>query len=166
MVNEELIYMRLGADDVEGLLELIKLYETVFEMEPFEYPSPSYLERTLKNENTIFLVASYQEDIIAGLTAHQLPSTYFEAHEVYVYDLAVHPDHQRKGIGTQLMEELKRISCHNQDKEIFLQADIDDTYAIDFYKKIGGVPENVIHFSFQLGCYQPESDGLVQNPEN
>lgn len=165
MVNEELIYVRLGGDDVEGLLELIKLYQTVFEMEPFEYPSRSYLERILKNDNTIFLVASFKEDIIAGLTAHQLPSTYFEAHEVYVYDLAVHPDHQRKGIGTQLMEELKRISCQKGDKEIFLQADIEDAYAIDFYKKIGGVPENVIHFSFQLGCVQPR-DSPVENPEN
>jgi aminoglycoside 3-N-acetyltransferase I len=92
-------------------LELIKLYQTVFEMEPFKYPSPSYLERTLENGKTIFLVAICEENIIAGLTAHQLPSTYYEASEVYVYDLAVHPDHQRKGIGTQLMEELKRISC-------------------------------------------------------
>jgi len=29
-----------------------------------------------------------------------------------------------------------------------LQADVGDDYAIDFYKKIGGVPEDVIHFSF------------------
>lgn len=165
MVNDQLKYTRLGIGDTEGLLELIKLYETVFEMEPFQYPSRSYLERLLENKNTIFLVASYQEDIIAGLTAHQLPSTYFEAHEVYVYDLAVHPDHQRRGIGTQLLEELKGISCQQGDKEIFLQADIDDAYAIDFYKKIGGVPENVIHFTFQLGCDQPR-DKPAQNPEN
>ena len=51
-------------------------------------------------------------------------------------------------MGTRLIEELKKISCGNGDKEIFLQADIDDEYAIDFYKKIGGVPENVIRFSF------------------
>ena len=94
------------------------------------------------------MVAKYKEEIIAGLTAHQFDSTYFEANEVYVYDLAVHQNFQRKGVGTGLMEELKRISCSNGDKEIFLQADIEDEYALKFYKKIGGIPENVIHFSF------------------
>ena len=65
-----------------------------------------------------------------------------------MYDLAVHQDFQRMGIGTRLLEELRRIICNNGDKEIFLQADIGDTNAIDFYKRNGGVPENVIHFSF------------------
>ncbi|WP_414469703.1 GNAT family N-acetyltransferase [Methanobacterium sp. ACI-7] len=130
------------------MVKLIKIYENVFEMEPFQYPSDSYLEKVLKNENTIFVVAKYEEEIIGGLTAHQLASTYFEANEVYVYDLAVHQDFQRKGIGTRLIEELKKICCNAGDKEIFLQADVGDNYAIDFYKKIGGVPEDVIHFSF------------------
>jgi aminoglycoside 3-N-acetyltransferase I len=102
----------------------------------------------LKNTNIILVVAKYEDMIIGGLTAHELPSTYFESNEIYVYDLALHKDFQRTGIGTRLIEKLKRISCDNGDKEIFLQADIDDKYAIDFYKKIGGVPEEVIHFSF------------------
>ncbi|MGZ7068899.1 MAG: GNAT family N-acetyltransferase [Methanobacterium sp.] len=55
---------------------------------------------------------------------------------------------QRKGIGTRLIVELKKISCNKGDKEIFLQADIEDGHAIEFYKEIGGIPENVIHFSF------------------
>ena len=42
-------------------------------------------------------MAKYEEDIIGGLTAHQLASTYFEANEVYVYDLAVHQEFQRMG---------------------------------------------------------------------
>ncbi len=65
------------------------------------------------------MVAKYEEDIIGGLTAHELPSTYFEANEVYVYDLAVHPNFQKKGIGRRLIEELKNISCSKGDKEIY-----------------------------------------------
>lgn len=141
-------YLKLNVNNLEELVKLIKLYENVFEMEPFQYPSYDYLKKILKNENTIFAVAKYEEEIIGGLTAHELASTYFEANEVYVYDLAVHQDFQRKGIGTRLIEELKKISCNKGDKEIFLQADVGDDYAIDFYKKIGGVPEDVIHFSF------------------
>lgn len=141
-------YLQLSVNNLEELSKLIKLYQNVFEMEPFQYPSHDYLEKILKNENTLFVVAKCREEIIGGLTAHELASTYFEANEVYVYDLAVHQDFQRKGIGTRLIEKLRKISCGKGDKEIFLQADFGDDYVIDFYKKIGGVPEDVIHFSF------------------
>ncbi|QUH22390.1 GNAT family N-acetyltransferase [Methanobacterium alkalithermotolerans] len=143
----EIKYLHLNLNNQAELLKLIKLYENVFEMESFPYPSDNYLVKLLKNENIIFVVAKYEKDIIGGLTAHELPSTYFEANEVYVYDLAVHPNFQKKGIGSRLIEELKNISCSKGDKEIFLQADVGDD-AVDFYHKIGGVPENVIHFSF------------------
>ena len=147
-VINKIEYLQLDVKNLDELVKLIKLYENVFEMETFKYPSHNYLKKILKNENIIFVVAKYEDDIIGGLTAHQLASTYFEANEVYVYDLAVHQKFQRMGIGSKLIEELKEISCSNGDKEIFLQADIVDKYAIDFYNKIGGIPENVIHFSF------------------
>ncbi|MGF7117694.1 GNAT family N-acetyltransferase [Methanobacterium oryzae] len=147
-ISNKVEYLKLSANNLEELIKLIKLYENVFQMEPFQYPSHDYLEKILKNENTIFVVAKYEEEIIGGLTAHELASTYFEVNEVYVYDLAVRQDFQRKGIGTRLIDKLKKFSCSKGDKEIFLQADIGDDYAIDFYKKIGGVPEDVIHFSF------------------
>jgi aminoglycoside 3-N-acetyltransferase I len=147
-ISNKIEYLQLKGNNLEEIVKLIKLYENVFEMERFEYPSHDYLKNILKNQNIIFMAAKYEDEIIAGLTAHQLASVYFESNEVYVYDLAVHQDFQRKGIGTRLLEELKKIICNNGDKEIFLQADIGDTDAIDFYKKNGGVPENVIHFSF------------------
>jgi aminoglycoside 3-N-acetyltransferase I len=147
-ISNEIQYLQLNVNNLEEIVKLIKLYENVFEMEPFEYPSHDYLEKILKNKNIIFMVAKYEDEIIAGLTAHQLASIYCESNEVYVYDLAVHKDFQRNGIGTRLLEELRKIICDKGDIEIFLQADIGDVFAIDFYKKNGGVPENVIHFSF------------------
>lgn len=146
-MNNKIMYFKLNANNQEELIKLIELYETVFEMDPFEYPRINYQKKLLNTDNIIFVVAKYEKKIIGGLTAHELPSTYFEANEVYVYDLAVHHDFQRRGVGTRLMDKLKEISCTKGDKEIFLQADIGD-YAIDFYKKIGGVPVDVIHFSF------------------
>ena len=146
--SKKIEYLPLSVNNLEDLVKLIKLYENVFEMNPFPYPSRDYLKKLLKNDKIIFIVAKFEDEIIGGLTAHELASTYFESNEVYVYDLAVHQDFQRKGIGTKLIEELKKISCNKGDKEIFLQADIDDKYAIEFYNKIGGVPEDVIHFSF------------------
>lgn len=73
-------------------------------MDPFEYPRINYQKKLLNTDNIIFVVAKYEEKIIGGSTAYELPSSYFEANEVYVYDLAVHHDFQRRGVGTRLMD--------------------------------------------------------------
>ena len=145
-ISNRIEYFQLNENNLDEIIKLLKLYENVFEMEPFEYPTHDYLEKILKNQDIIFMAAKYEDEIIAGLTAHILASVYSKSNEVYVYDLAVHQDFQRKGIGTTLLKKLKKIICDKGDKEIFLQADIEDKYAIDFYKKIGGVPENVLFF--------------------
>ena len=85
-VTNKIEYSQIDLNNLGELVKLIKLYENVFEMETFKYPSQSYLKKILKNVNTIFLVARYENDVIGGLTAHQLASTYFEANEVYVYE--------------------------------------------------------------------------------
>ncbi len=138
----------LGKDDFKSLNELLRLYEDVFEMKDFVMPSDNYLQSLLVKEGLTFLVAIIDEKIVGGLTAHDLPSTYFEANEVYVYDLAVAKKHQYQGIGKLLLTELKKI-CHQKgEREFFLQADINDSHAIDFYRSTGGIPEEVIHFSY------------------
>ena len=51
--TDKIEYSRLRVDDLEDLIKLIKLYENVFKMKPFQYPSKDYLKKILKNENTI-----------------------------------------------------------------------------------------------------------------
>ena len=68
-------YLHLNVNNLEVILKLIKLYENVFKMEPLKYPYHSYLENMIKNDNIIFVVAKYNNEIIGGLTAHILAST-------------------------------------------------------------------------------------------
>lgn len=147
----------LEKNDVKKLTDLIKLYENVFEMENFTMPKQDYIESLLYKRGMTFLVATIDDEIIAGLTAHDLPSTYFESNEVYVYDLAVAKKHQRKGIGRKLLAELTKICKTKGESEFFLQADLDDINAIAFYRACSGMEENVIHFSYdtkiQTGDY-------------
>ena len=138
----------LKASDLEKLRDLIRLYEDVFEMKDFVMPSDAYLQTLLDKNGITFLVAEKNGKVVGGLTAHDLPSTYFEANEVYVYDLAVAKNHQRTGIGKKLLEKLAAICKKKGEREFFLQADIDDQHALDFYRSTGGIAENVIHFSY------------------
>ena len=138
----------LKKGDLDKLIKLIGLYEDVFEMKDFVIPEDEYLQSLLDRDGTTFLTAEKDGEIIGGLTAHDLPSTYFEANEVYVYDLAVARKHQRQGVGKKLLAELAKICREKGEHEFFLQADIGGRHALEFYHATGGVAENVIHFSY------------------
>lgn len=142
--------IKLAQDDLPRLSGLIKLYERVFEMKPFPIPPAEYLNALLKNPGIIFFVAEAEGKIVGGLTAHVLYSVYFTSAEVYVYDLAVSEELQRKGIGTQLMTALQEYCRQQGYREVFVQADRPDQHALDFYQKTGGLPEDVIHFTYPL----------------
>ena len=88
--------------------------------------------------------------VVGGLTAHVLPLTYFPSSEVYVYDLAVETEFQRKGIGRQLINSLKEYRAGLHFKEVFVQADLEDGHALEFYRATGGMAESVVHFSYAL----------------
>lgn len=140
----------LAHSEVNKLGELIDVYEDVFEMKDFKKPPPEYLQKLLNNEQLIFFVAEDQDKVIGGLTANILPSVYFQSAEVYVYDLAVKREYQRQGVGSDIMKDLNDFCRKKGYQELFIQADVQDSHAIDFYNKIGGAPESVMHFSFTL----------------
>ncbi len=146
----EIEYKKLEIEDLSCLTELIKLYEEVFEMEDFTLPDAQYLQSLLEKETVIFYAAIIDKKVVGGLTAHILPSTYFPSSEVYIYDLAVETEFQRKGIGRQLINSLKEYCASLRLKEVFVQADLEDRHAIDFYQATGGIAESVVHFSYEL----------------
>jgi aminoglycoside 3-N-acetyltransferase I len=143
-------YKKLNGNDMKYLTGLLKLFEEVFEIKNYTIPSAVYLQTLLSNNNIIFYIAVCNHEVVGGLTAHILASTYFEASEVYLYDLAVKTIFQRKGIGRRLLQSLEAFCKTLQIKEIFVQADKEDLHAIKFYHATSGVPENVIHFSYDL----------------
>jgi aminoglycoside 3-N-acetyltransferase I len=93
-------------------------------------------------------VAKEKKVIIGGLTAYILPSYYSDSSEVYIYDLAIKKNFQRKGIGKKLLQSLKAYCGQNEYKVLFVQADVTDAYALNFYQSTGGIPQKVIQFSY------------------
>lgn len=143
-------YKKLEAGDLGYLTQLIKVYEEVFEMEDFTLPAAQYLQSLLEQETIIFYAAIIDKKVVGGLTAYILPSTYYPSSEVYIYDLDVKTEFQRKGIGRQLINSLKEYCARLGLKEVFVQADLEDRHAIDFYQATGGIAESVVHFSYKL----------------
>ncbi len=150
MDNSLITYKKLSHTDVPTLTELVKTYADVYETENFSMPHKEYLQTLLDKDNVVFCVALLDNLLIGGLTAYILPSVYYASSQVYIYDLAVKQNMQRQGIGKKIIAFLKNCCIELGHKEIYVQADFEDQYAIDFYKATGGHPEKVIHFSYDL----------------
>jgi aminoglycoside 3-N-acetyltransferase I len=86
--------------------------------------------------------------VVGGLTAHVLLMTASEGAEVFLYDIAVAPDHQRRGIGRQLVDALRSEASSRGISTMFVPADDDDTHALRFYAALGGRPSKVTLFEF------------------
>ena len=141
---------KLDSGDIAYLVQLVKLYEDVFEMKNFSMPGESHLQTLLDDDKIIFFVAMLDNEVVGGLTAYILPSVYATLAEVYIYDVAVETKHQRKGVGRQLINSLKGFCKELPVKEIYVPVNIEDKHAIDFYHSTGGIAEHVIHFSYRL----------------
>jgi len=144
----EYVYKHLSAGDVPVLKALLAVFGEAF-AEPDTYqgavPSDAYLEGLLAKPHFIALAALEREDVVGGLAAYELQKFERARSEVYIYDLAVHESHRRRGVATGLIRELGRIAKRRGAYVMFVQADTGDAPAIRLYESLG-TREDVHHF--------------------
>jgi ribosomal protein S18 acetylase RimI-like enzyme len=141
---------KLEIEDVSLFVQLIKVFELEFETEDLQIPNTDYLRRLLENKNFYVFVAVLNNMVVGGLTAYQLQQYYSTSPIVYIYDVAVQKEFQRQGIGKELMSKFLIYCREIGIEEVFVQADKVDAHALKFYSATGGVPQEVVHFSYPL----------------
>jgi aminoglycoside 3-N-acetyltransferase I len=138
---------RLTPRDREEARRLFTLMAQVFS-EDCNPLSDGYLDQLLSRREFWAIAAYSGEDIIGGITAHVLPMTRAESSEIFIYDVAVRAEYQRRGVGRRLLTALREQTSESGMKEMFVAADRDDLHALDFYRALGGVPSPVTIFTF------------------
>lgn len=128
--------VRLAAGDTVLAHEMFTLLAVVFETE-HAVLSDAYVDRLLGRDDFWAYAAIQHGDVVGGLTAHTLMMTRTERAEVFLYDIAVDPDRQRRGIGRRLVEALVADATSCGIESVFVPADDDDTHALDFYRALG-----------------------------
>lgn len=141
---------KLSHEDARVFIELIQVFEDVFEMENFQMPEQNYLKELLKKDSFLVFVALIDEKVVGGLTSYILKQYYVKKPLLYVYDLAVKTKHQRQGIGKMLMSAVTYYSKEIGVEEVYIQADEIDQHAVDFYRSTGAIASRVINFSYPL----------------
>ena len=146
---DEVQIRRLISGDRELARRMFVMMAGVFE-EHNEQVRDGYIDRLLNRDDFWAIAAFMGDHIVGGLTAHTLPMTRAEASEILVYDIAVRRDHQRRGVGRQLLTTLLEAAGTSGIQDVIVAADTNDTHAVRFYAVLGGVPSSVMHFSFHM----------------
>jgi aminoglycoside 3-N-acetyltransferase I len=148
--NQEFQIKHLGKQDAMIFKNLIELFQKVFEMKNHSVPQKSYLQRLLENPDFIVYAIIHKNEVVGGLTAYQLHMYYSEHSEIFIYDVAIKPGFQKKGLGKNLILALKEYCRKNGIKEIFVAAHEEDKHALDFYESTGGKAEKAIYFNYLI----------------
>jgi aminoglycoside 3-N-acetyltransferase I len=148
---EKLEVRKFTQIDLSAFHSLIHLFNTVFEEDESAISNQKNLLKLLSDESFIAIAAFYEDELVGGLTAYELTMYYSENSEVFVYDLAVKPEHQRKGIGKRLIHHLKEYCIKNGINEFFVLAHAEDEHAAEFYRSTGGKSEEVVNFIYKAG---------------
>jgi aminoglycoside 3-N-acetyltransferase I len=140
----------LSSRDLDKFIELIRVFEMVFEMQNFRMPDQKHLQQVLGKNGFYAFAAMSKGNVVGGLTAYTLQQYYSKAPLVYIYDLAVKTEFQRQGIGKKLIADLTAYCQEIGVEEVFVQADEEDGHALDFYRATGATSEKVVHFYYPL----------------
>lgn len=138
---------RLRQDDSADAQVLFTLMAEVFEEESARLPA-AYLNMILTRAD-IWIIAAFEGDaVVGGLTGYVLPMTRQQMTELFIYDVAVRADRQRRGIGRALLWTTRAMAADQGLSSLFVPAENEDLHALDFYRALGGAASAVTFFTF------------------
>lgn len=143
--------LKLEKDQLTEFIDLIELFERVFEMERFTIPPTKHLQSLLNSNAFHAFVARQNGVVVGGLTCYVLQQYYSVRPIAYLYDLAVDPGYQRQGMGSRLVEEAKLYYRKMGFQDLFVQAELEDGHAIEFYRSTQPKQEMpLVYFAWTL----------------
>lgn len=141
---------KLEVNEVEDFRSLVEIFYDVFENDA-EIPYNEHLLKVLSNPDFIAFVVKVEGKVIGGLSIRVLHQYYSIKPLAYIYDVGIAKAYQGKGYGKALMEEVCRYCKENGFEEAYVEAEADDTDAVNFYRKTNYSSEmNAIHFNYSF----------------
>lgn len=113
--------------------------------------SDGYIEGILSRKDFHVLAAVEDQKLLGGLTAYELMRYKSERTDIFLYDIAVKPEHRQHGIGRMLLEELKKLCKDKGIQHTFVITQRFNIAALELFKDLGGQPDmDSIMFTFDL----------------
>jgi aminoglycoside 3-N-acetyltransferase I len=128
---------RLGpADGALGVQTITRLKG------PDGYPTPStqYVTKFLSRPDNVLIVATDQGIAVGFIIAYLLDRVDRDQQTMFFYEIGVAESHRRRGVGTQMIETLKRV-CRTADvMKMWVPTGRSNIAATRLYARTGAVP--------------------------
>jgi aminoglycoside 3-N-acetyltransferase I len=145
-----MIIRKLERNDLASFKSLINIFNEVFENER-SLPADDHLLALLENRDFIVFTVNVEDEVVGGLTIYVLNSYYSTRPAAYIYDVGISPSFQGQGLGKALITEVCSYCRSHDFQEAFVQADLDDTEALSFYRKSNSSSElKAVQFSYSF----------------
>ena len=110
---------------------VIALWNEVFPNAIGHNDPATSIERKRTANDRLFFVATEEESMVGTVMAG------YDGHRGWLYSVAVDPDHQRRGIGTQLVRHAERALAQLDCPKINLQVLSSNAHVAAFYESLG-----------------------------
>ncbi len=147
---------KLTPDDVKLARELLESWYFDEEDKLASLSSENYLQQLLERPNFHLYVALHQEKVVGGLSAYELPLLEREASEMFLYEMEIHPEHRRQGLGRRLIEALQTTCQHLGIGVIFVGTSMDNEAAQQLYSSTGGQREDIPWYTYEKNVKHDE----------
>ena len=108
----------------------------------FDYPPERRAARAyLRDPANLFLLAVVQGEAVGFLRGTALSQVHTTRPQMFLYEIAVLPKFQRRGIARSLIERLIRFCRTRGFEEIFVFTSPNNRPAVRLYRSTGGVTE-------------------------
>lgn len=114
-------------------------------------PSDEYIAALLLKDDFHVLIALQNDKLIGGLTAYELIMYKQQINEMFLYEIAVRPEHRKTGVAKALIQSLKEICIAKEIKEMYVGTSTDNNAALKLYRSTGGkADDNIAWFVYQV----------------
>ena len=118
-----------------------------------------HLKQALARHDCYFIVCLANSIPVGYLSAYSFPNVENADFHVYLFDIIVAEQHQRTGIGSGLVEELRRQCLADGVARIWVGTALDNTAAQRLYERTGGQQsEACVEYIYELEHRPPTAD--------
>ena len=123
----------MGSDDVSEVLRAGHLQD--------EPSDPAAVAQYLADDRNVFFLAYDENTPVGFLRGTELGQLKSPRRQMFLYEIAVSPGHQRHGVGTSLVRSLLNYCVARDFEEVFVFTDPANLPAVQLYRSTGAVTE-------------------------